>query len=87
MVFFHDLAFPDVARGFLYFKELEGWKTQIYHTQQVVGVAWRGNVQPPQHTPDPEYAFFFLKNLFGDRFTWKVPAHLEQLYDQQGLPK
>jgi len=41
MVLFHDLAAPDVAQGLDYFRD-QGWQTMIYHTMQIMGVAWRG---------------------------------------------
>jgi hypothetical protein len=48
MILFHDLAFPDVAAGLNYLAQ-QGWKTAIYHTQQIMGVAWRGRVKPIRH--------------------------------------
>jgi len=68
IVFFHDLAFPDVSRGFLYFRQLPDWNSRIYHTQQIVGVAWRGNIVPPDHVPDPA-------------FNWEIPDHLKMYYN------
>jgi predicted O-methyltransferase YrrM len=62
MVFFHDLVSPYVAAG-LDAARNAGWRTMIYQTMQIVGVAWRGNIEPPEHTPDP--------NVF-----WTLPAHL-----------
>jgi len=73
MVFFHDVAFPDVARGLLYFRD-QGWTTKIYHTQQIVGVAWRGDVEPPVHYPDP-------------RYIWTLPDHLIEYYTDNGVEK
>eukprot|EP01130_Rhizamoeba_saxonica_P007865 TRINITY_DN3179_c0_g1_i4.p2 TRINITY_DN3179_c0_g1~~TRINITY_DN3179_c0_g1_i4.p2 ORF type:complete len:101 (-),score=19.83 TRINITY_DN3179_c0_g1_i4:51-353(-) len=70
MVFFHDLVFPAVARGLNYFREI-GWNTRIYHTQQIMGVAWRGAIDPPEHIPDP-------------RFEWDIPPHLN-MYDGSGF--
>lgn len=48
MILFHDLAFPEVAAGFAWLAH-NGWNTRIYHTQQIMGVAWRGNVEPVTH--------------------------------------
>jgi len=62
MVMFHDLAAPDVAQGLDYFRG-QGWRTMVYHTMQIMGVAWRGGVQPVPHQPDP-------------RFRWQLPDHL-----------
>jgi len=62
MVLFHDLAAPDVGHGLDYFRS-KGWNTMVYQTMQVMGVAWRGNVTPVQHIPDPAVA-------------WELPEHL-----------
>jgi predicted O-linked N-acetylglucosamine transferase (SPINDLY family)/predicted O-methyltransferase YrrM len=62
IILFHDLASPDVAQGLDYFKE-QGWDTMIYQTMQIMGVAWRGNVEPLHHIPDPQVE-------------WKLPPHL-----------
>lgn len=62
MVLFHDLASPDVARGLDYFRR-QGWRTRVYQTMQIMGVAWRGNVQPVPHQPDP-------------KVQWRLPPHL-----------
>jgi len=56
MILFHDLAAPDVAQGLDYFRD-RGWHTMIYQTMQIMGVAWRGNVQPVHHQPDPKVAW------------------------------
>ena len=48
---FHDLASPDVTDA-VYLKRL-GWRTRIYHTAQIMAVAWRGDVHPIAHQPDP----------------------------------
>lgn len=63
MVLFHDLVSPHVARGLRAFEEA-GWKVMAYQTAQMVGVAWRGDVAPVAHTPDPTQI-------------WSVPDHLE----------
>ncbi|MEB3883626.1 TIGR01627 domain-containing protein [Lyngbya sp. CCY1209] len=62
LILFHDLASPDVSQGLDYFKE-KGWNTMIYQTAQIMGVAWRGNVEPVEHQPDP-------------RVQWSLPEHL-----------
>ncbi|NJL67423.1 MAG: glycosyltransferase [Microcoleus sp. SM1_3_4] len=66
LILFHDLASPDVAQGLDYFKE-KGWNTMVYQTMQIMGVAWRGNVEPVIHQPDPN-------------IDWKLPAHLQHYY-------
>lgn len=63
MILFHDLTAPDVAQGLDYLKD-RGWRTMIYQTMQIMGVAWRGNVQPVAHQCDPKVA-------------WTLPKHLE----------
>jgi hypothetical protein len=62
MIVFHDLTSPDVA-GALAWLKVHGWKTHIYNTMQIMGVATRGNVQPIPHTPDPKQ-------------DWTLPDHL-----------
>ncbi len=62
LVLFHDLASPEVAEGLDYFRQ-QGWNTMVYQTMQIMGVAWRGNVQPIEHQPDPDVA-------------WVLPDHL-----------
>jgi predicted O-methyltransferase YrrM len=62
MIVFHDLVSPYVAKG-LRALEQAGWRVMAYQTAQMVGVAWRGDVAPVAHTPDPTQ-------------TWSVPEHL-----------
>jgi tetratricopeptide (TPR) repeat protein len=64
-VIFHDLLSPYVAAGLRYFSE-RGWKTRIYRTSQLMGVAWRGNFEPIKHVPDPALPA-------------ELPAHLADL--------
>lgn len=73
IIFFHDLAFPDVAKGFLYFKDKDGWSMRIYHTQQIMGAVWRGNIIPPTHIPDSTY-------------DWQLPDFLAPLFNADGSP-
>ncbi|NJL88701.1 MAG: macrocin O-methyltransferase [Coleofasciculaceae cyanobacterium SM2_1_6] len=70
MILFHDLAAPAVAQGLDYLKS-QGWQTMVYQTMQIMGVAWRGNVQPVSHQPDPS-------------ISWQLPVHLQH-YDVSGL--
>jgi cephalosporin hydroxylase/glycosyltransferase involved in cell wall biosynthesis len=63
MIVFHDLASPDVTQGLDYLRD-RGWNTMIYQTMQIMGVAWRGNVTPIHHIPDPQVAW------------GELPAHL-----------
>jgi glycosyltransferase involved in cell wall biosynthesis len=59
---FHDLASPDVAAGLRALAE-NGFHVLIYQTAQIMGIAWRGEVKPVRHTPDPDVA-------------WQLPQHL-----------
>lgn len=62
---FHDLASPAVAEG-LRVLMAEGFHVLLYQTAQIMGVAWRGDVFPPAHVPDPDVA-------------WQIPLHLADL--------
>ncbi len=64
LILFHDLASPDVAGGLEYLRR-RGWNTVVYSTMQIMGAAWRGNVQPIVHYPDPEVH-------------WNMPLHLRE---------
>ncbi|MEG4802207.1 TylF/MycF/NovP-related O-methyltransferase [Microcoleus sp. ARI1-B5] len=70
IILFHDLASPAVAKGLDYLKQ-KGWQTVIYQTMQIMGAAWRGNVEPVKHQPDPN-------------ISWQLPAHL-QGYSVSGI--
>jgi Methyltransferase domain len=63
MVVFHDLVSPHVTAG-LRALAGKGWSVMAYQTAQMIGVAWRGAVEPVAHKPDPTQH-------------WEVPAHLE----------
>jgi predicted O-methyltransferase YrrM len=43
---------PAIAEA-LYFLRDRGWKSRIYKTAQIMAVAWRGQVIPVDHVPDP----------------------------------
>lgn len=62
LVAFHDLAAPAVGRGLDFLRE-QGWNTLVYQTMQIMGVAWRGDVTPIVHHPDPTV-------------DWELPTHL-----------
>ena len=70
IILFHDLAAPDVAEGLDYLKQ-RGWQTVVYQTMQIMGAAWRGNVEPVKHQPDPN-------------ISWQLPAHLQD-YSVSGI--
>ncbi|MBE9037329.1 glycosyltransferase [aff. Roholtiella sp. LEGE 12411] len=71
LIIFHDLNSPDVAEGLDYFKQ-KGWNTMVYQTMQIMGVAWRGNVEPVKHQPDP-------------KITWNLPKHLQHYVVPNGM--
>jgi GT2 family glycosyltransferase/glycosyltransferase involved in cell wall biosynthesis len=62
MMVFHDLTAPDVEAG-LHFLWSQGWQVLVYQTMQIMGAAWRGDVRPVAHKPDPKIA-------------WSLPLHL-----------
>ncbi len=66
LILFHDLTSPDVAEGLHYFRD-RGWNTMIYQTMQIMGVAWRGHVQPVEHIPDPTVQWTLPEHLIGYR--------------------
>lgn len=70
LVLFHDLVSPGVSEALEYMRQ-KGWNVMIYHTMQIMGVAWRGNVEPVVHQPDP--------SLY-----WQVPAHLSRFCGNLG---
>jgi predicted O-methyltransferase YrrM/Skp family chaperone for outer membrane proteins len=59
---FHDVVSPDVEKGLAVLRDA-GFRTMIYETMQIVGVAWRGNVILVDHVPDPNH-------------NWSIPDHL-----------
>jgi glycosyltransferase involved in cell wall biosynthesis len=62
---FHDLASPAVTAGLRVLEE-KGFHVVVYQTAQIMAMAWRGDVTPIAHVPDPEVA-------------WQVPQHLAGL--------
>jgi predicted O-methyltransferase YrrM len=63
-ILFHDLASPAVAEGLAYLKR-QGWKTLVYMTMQIMGVAYRGTASPVAHAFDPDV-------------NWSLPEHLRE---------
>lgn len=59
---FHDLASPAVAEPLRVLKE-HGFEVLVYQTAQIMAMAWRGDVKPVAHVPDPSVA-------------WQLPPHL-----------
>jgi predicted O-methyltransferase YrrM len=64
-IVFHDVIAPAVAEA-VYFLRDRGWNVRLYHTAQIMAVAWRGAVEPVDHVPDPDAA-------------WPIPDHLRDL--------
>jgi hypothetical protein len=62
MVMFHDLVSPHVSAA-LRALGARGFRVMAYQTAQMMGVAWRGDVAPVAHRPDPAQS-------------WHVPDHL-----------
>jgi glycosyltransferase involved in cell wall biosynthesis/predicted O-methyltransferase YrrM len=62
---FHDLASPAVAAPLRYLRE-KGFEVVVYQTAQIMAMAWRGDVAPVAHVPDPNVA-------------WQMPPHLAGL--------
>lgn len=74
MVLFHDLVSPDVAAGLDAMRD-GGWHTMIYQTMQIMGIAWRGDIEPPDHSPDPKIFWTLPRHLNGYFVSnWKRPA-------------
>jgi predicted O-methyltransferase YrrM len=74
MVMFHDLSSPYVAAGLDAMRDA-GWRTMVYQTMQIMGVAWRGNVEPVQHIPDPKVFWTLPRHLSGYEVSgWKRPS-------------
>jgi hypothetical protein len=62
LILFHDLNSPAVGAGLNFLRD-HGWNTIVYNTMQIMGAAWRGNVELVRHQPDPSVH-------------WVVPPHL-----------
>ncbi|HZF75975.1 MAG TPA: class I SAM-dependent methyltransferase [Acetobacteraceae bacterium] len=58
----HDLSSPHVAAALFWLRD-HGWRTAIYQTMQIMGIAVRGSDRAPSHQPDPSQR-------------WTVPEHL-----------
>ena len=59
VILFHDLVQPNIASALSSLRE-KGWKCGLHYTSQMMGVAWRGNIMPLNHTPDPKVPWEFL---------------------------
>jgi glycosyltransferase involved in cell wall biosynthesis/predicted O-methyltransferase YrrM len=77
MVLFHDLASPYVAAALDAMRDA-GWNTMVYQTMQIMGVAWRGDVVPVPHIPDPETSWTLPRHLAGYQVSgWTPPEPAE----------
>ncbi len=65
VIVFTGLDAPEPAACLRRLKEA-GWHTRVYLTSGLLGMAWRGQVVPVDHVPDPAVA-------------WPRPAHLAGL--------
>jgi len=62
VVVFHDLTSPHVERG-LAACAAAGFRTCIFNTGQILGIAWRGAVDVPRHMPDPNCGTVYVPHL------------------------
>jgi predicted O-methyltransferase YrrM len=68
---FHDLASPDGAQALEYLV-VRGWHVRVFHTAQIMGMAWRGDVAPPERQADPGFA-------------WHVPKHVRKFMTSEEI--
>lgn len=61
-ILFQNLVSQDVCQGFNYLKS-RGWQTKIYQTVSIIGVAWRGKIEPVSHQSDPKIVWELPKLL------------------------
>jgi predicted O-methyltransferase YrrM len=64
LILFHDLVSPYVASALRALAD-DGWSTRLYQTAQMMGVAWRGDVAPVAHIPDPDQPWLIPEHLAG----------------------
>jgi predicted O-methyltransferase YrrM len=62
MVVFHDLISPHVERGLAVFHDA-GFSIKLINTMQILGVAWRGKIRPPEHVQDPNIPQIYSPHL------------------------
>ena len=65
MMIFNNLVVPAIATSWKSLTQ-RGWQIKAYQTRQMLGMAWRGTVQPPEHWPDPS-------------LLWSLPTHLRDV--------
>ncbi|MCJ2033402.1 class I SAM-dependent methyltransferase [Methylobacterium sp. J-068] len=62
LVVFHDLTSPFVEKGLEVFLNA-GFNVKLFNTMQILGVAWRGDVNPPEHVRDQNTPMLFQSHL------------------------
>ncbi len=62
VVVFHDLTSPHVEQGLAVLRDA-GFSTKLFNTMQILGVAWRGAIMPPEHVQDPNVPAIFRQHL------------------------
>lgn len=62
LVVFHDLTSPNVEAGLAVLRAA-GFRTNLFNTMQIMGIAWRGKVKPFPHVPDPNVPPIMLPHL------------------------
>lgn len=75
VVVFHDLTSPFVEQGLNTMREA-GFRTCLFNTMQIMGVAWRGNVTIPEHVPDQNVLPVFQAHLSKYQIS---PNHRDQI--------
>jgi cephalosporin hydroxylase/lipopolysaccharide biosynthesis glycosyltransferase len=80
LILFHDLASPAVAEGLHYLRD-QGWNVMIYLTMQIMGVAWRGNVSPVYHQPDPKIQWTLPEHLRGYPISGEIQVAYERSWE------
>lgn len=52
LMLFHDAIQPNICNALKWVGQ-QGWQCGMHYTAQFIGVAWRGNIKPIIHIPDP----------------------------------
>lgn len=82
LILLHDLTSPDVAAALDYLRT-SGWQTMVYQTMQIMGVAWRGAVEPIEHFPDPAVLWPQLEHLQQHPVSgWNLNGNAQELAEE-----
>ena len=73
MILLHDLMAPGPADALAYMRS-RGWNTRVFQTSQIMGVAWRGTVEPVPHRPDPSQRWSLPEHLHSFEVSGEEPA-------------